>query len=501
VSRYFSHTGAGRSIGSAVCLAPRAAWNRFILPGAEARLDLANTAGLELPAMRLPGPALVLCCALPFVTAAGSFPARVAGGSRLEVLYGQTSEGEKFYLWAYHDTKLGVPCSFRKAEDGVTRCLPQPPVLAVRHYQDASCRQLLFPAEPTCARALAVQGGAVYRLGPATRPKVVYTKVGGRCVPDGEAKGRAFFAPKEKVAPRTFVAAEAGRVVPGPGKRIAGWGRTAEDGSQERTGFWDTKYDQGCSIGTAKDGEERCLPDRTMGYPQTYFADAGCTQALAVAAKNAARAPTFVQAVDQQGCPSKSIFYSTTPRPDLQTAFRRDAAGCRPTPVPGGGTFHALGAEVPATAFERFAKTFEGAGRLQRLVLTSAEGTVDRKSDPFDRTFGDRCELWNMPDGTLRCVPYPTGQYDLFADASCRKPANRRARSVSCSRDLPAHATVLGGPWCAPIAQVYRLGDRQVRTHRRTAEGRCVPDPLDGYYERGAPLPPKTFAAAKEIRE
>ena len=115
------------------------------------------------------------------------FPARAAGGSRLKVLYGKTSDGEKYFLWSFYDTMWKIPCAFDLAQDGKRRCLPLPPQVSLPYSTDCTGGQPLFPADDACAGAYARMkiGGrlAIYKVSAALVPPRAVRNYGGPIPP------------------------------------------------------------------------------------------------------------------------------------------------------------------------------------------------------------------------------------------------------------------------------------------------------------------------------
>jgi hypothetical protein len=406
--------------------------------------------------------------------------------------------------------------------------LPLPPQTPLRFFNDQRCSQALLPADDACAGGFAVQavGGrtSVFRLGPVITPAKAFAHYsrpvppplppgadagggveggveGEACWTNANVAGQRFFSLGPAVPPETFVAAEASHPIPQAGRRIIGYGRAAEDGSKERTHWYDSKLEQRCFIDTTKDGEQRCVPWSWLYYPTYYFADAACTERLASATTTSPPSPYFVRTFDSRTCPGRATYYTTEPRPDLTTVFARGAAGCGPLAMPANTKFYALGAEVAPAEFQRFTETREGTGRLRRRVLTDADGTTDRLSNPFDGTTGDRCDFLRASDGSLRCVPPATGRTDLFGDAGCRSGAGLPGRGLACGDIASPQATSVGGPWCAPVAQVFALGSLPAPVWQHDLEGACVSTAVPGQFAFGAALEPGAFVAAEELEE
>jgi hypothetical protein len=212
--------------------------------------------------------------------------------------------------------------------------------------------------------------------------------------------------------------------------------------------------------------------------------------------------PFFVRTSDTQTCPSRSTYYSTQARPDLTTVYAQGASGCGPVAPPANTRFYQLGAQVAPDELDQFKETREGTGRLQRRVLTDAEGAVDRLSNPFDTTTGDRCDFVPMADGTIRCVPPGlAARGDLFSDGGCQNPAGVPARSLVCGPIAAPQTSTLGGPWCAPVASVHALATTPGPVWQRDPDGTCEPTAVPGYSAFGAAREPGAFVAADEIRE
>src|SRR5262245_43533462 len=67
-------------------------------------------------------------------------------GTRLRAILQGAGDARSLFNW--HDSELDIDCTFRKAEDGVMRCLPQAFVVG---YSDDECQSALVSTLSGCA--------------------------------------------------------------------------------------------------------------------------------------------------------------------------------------------------------------------------------------------------------------------------------------------------------------------------------------------------------------
>src|SRR5262249_43703056 len=91
----------------------------------------------------------------------------------------------------------------------------------------------------------------------------------------------------------TFVAATAVRGDLG-GSRLAGEYLVASDGAEQFHRLVDAQLDQPCAFYKASDGSLRCLPSVGFAATSTEYADASCTQPLAMQIGGCKR-PSYVE--------------------------------------------------------------------------------------------------------------------------------------------------------------------------------------------------------------
>lgn len=144
-------------------------------------------------------------------------PPITISGERLRARYLQADDGTRQWL-GWYDIERGENCSFRIAEDGVERCLPEVNAdIAPNAYSDPNCTEELWgeiPSEVDCsptrsaAYAIDPEDGCarvLYRVTEVPIPSTVY---GGPLCVAGEPGGavvRHFTV--ERVEPQEFVAA------------------------------------------------------------------------------------------------------------------------------------------------------------------------------------------------------------------------------------------------------------------------------------------------------
>lgn len=117
----------------------------------------------------------------------------------------------------------------------------------------------------------------------------------------------------------------------------------ASDGAKQFIGWHDAERDDDCSFTMHANGTVRCLPG---GATYAFFADAGCTIAIAFMAKGAA-VPKYAVKSEASGV---RIYAST--KPYSGPVFGSTAGKC--SDITSGTTAYSLfavGDEVPASAF------------------------------------------------------------------------------------------------------------------------------------------------------
>ncbi len=147
-------------------------------------------------------------------------PGLAASGERLKARYIVGDDGSRQRTGDWLDTITEVPCSFREATDGETRCVPADLTASTARYLDADCTQwalLLpadsppppeyvstFPAPKNVSKAIHVQVGS-----PLPVPAAAYSILpdDGTCVAvQGDLSMYDFYSVEQVLPPSFFVA-------------------------------------------------------------------------------------------------------------------------------------------------------------------------------------------------------------------------------------------------------------------------------------------------------
>jgi hypothetical protein len=431
---------------------------------------------------------------------------RVAGGTRLKPILAKVGD-ESYFAFAFWDTVLKTRCNEALAEDGMARCLPNQPVSPSPYFNDVGCTEPLFPAAEGCAEGFGFRstptGTAVFRLGaPATPVKVFALQASATrstCVEVPVPAGQQFHVLGASIAPEEFVAVTGKVRQVQPEKRINHVVHEFADGAKDRTGWWDTKFNQACfTLRPASDDKWRCLPQRWLLRPEpTTFADVDCTKPLRVFAGSDAPEPFFAGVEQTTACPPRQAYFKTELQRDIKTVYSKTSAGCVAMAAnPTRRYYLDLNEEVPPSEFAELTESIRGTGRLKRRVLTTSDGTEDVSNSPHDAQTGDLCRFRTSTDGVTRCLPFvETASY--FADAACMTAASFPSRSLTCAAGA-RHVTRIVGPWCAQKSEVRALGPAVTQTHRLNA-GVCEATSTAGTFQLGAPIDPATFVAAELV--
>jgi hypothetical protein len=438
---------------------------------------------------------------------------RVKSGTRLRAIFASTPDTSKFFQFEWFDSTLGSRCRFASAADGQSRCLPLPPRNAfdhgiVRYYRDNTCGEPLLPADQSCGTNYGTRNVnglvSIHRLGQPQRVDQAFslrTNQAGKleCQPTEIVGTRDFFTLSTVVPPETFVATSSNGAEPVSGRRIWPIVRTTSDGMRVRTGWWDSKLSQECTLRRGFDGTQRCMPYLAFRSPLSAFADPGCTQPVAVSSTSAEG--TMVRVVDANVCPARETLYRTQVAPAATTVYRKTTTSCTAVTVPAGAKVFMVRDMVPNEEFVPFTEARSGTGRLQQRVLTSSEGSVERPTYPLDTTFSDTCAFTRTETGRIFCMPLPeesTGATGVFADSGCFSPAARPARGLECAQNQ--HASLVEGSWCAPFVRTKLLGP-VATTYSRAANGVCQASSDPSYRSLGGDVNLASFIEGVDVME
>jgi len=218
------------------------------------------------------------------------------------------------------------------------------------------------------------------------------------------------------------IAASAGcgdNLVPtGPvdGARLAVAYATYADGTRQLAvgRLRDTERRETCTPARWSDGFTYCTPAATP----TVYADAACTQELALAGATYAL-HTYVL----DGVPRPSRLYLPGDPVAAPAAIYELVASCTPATIPDGASFVALGDEVPRTALVHLIpEEPTGPARIGQRYITSGDG-LRAPLALVDRTLGVDCTAEELPGApTARCVPTGAVTAAYFHDDACTVP-------------------------------------------------------------------------------
>jgi hypothetical protein len=365
-------------------------------------------------------------------------------GSRIKAGRWQTEEGvaSGFFWW---DSQLGTECVWLPAAEGGYRCLPEPTLgYGPTLFSDPDCTHAVIippasdplsceaPHPPRYNRTLvpdtcppAFMTGALGTLG---KPMTTYFSrdAAGACTPSNYIPDQPSYdfpdpLPAEMLATGTMrIGPAVGRLVP---VFIHG-----DDGAEGFVSWHDVQGGFDCQIGTASDGQLRCLPVVLGQYGTGRedlrpYADPACKVAAAVGTHSScALEGGFLSGPVQIRCGSGTTI--NRPGNRLPSYYTKGTDGCSRRDASHVLDRFEVGAVVPPDTFEPATRALLPGGRLRALTYTGPSGTMF--ADTFwDTKLGTRCRRMTASDGTARCVGYPLSlSLDVvstfFADDQCR---------------------------------------------------------------------------------
>ncbi len=222
-----------------------------------------------------------------------------------------------------------------------------------------------------------------------------------------------------------------------------------DDGSSAVLGFFDSERGERCEFADAGDGVLRCLPDLDALGPFSVgminYTDAACTSPV-VASYVDAPTPTVVHSVDAGSCTVARRFYAVgAPRSIAADAslYTRDADGsCGEVSwSPDVVRFHAIGAEIPTSAFVAGEPSWSETGRVALRVITGDDGSVACDFDTLvDTELDQACRLVQVDDDDIRCVPRPVAAA-VYTGDTCDGTAISGTVVDQCADEVPRMVT------------------------------------------------------------
>ena len=486
-----------------------------------------------------------------------SFPAAAVSGTRLRLYTWVTADGmrrpdtidgtARGQIW--YDTQLETLCTFAPVDDVGLACVPLQTYgdpgniffnLALA-FLDAGCQGERVAAEPpfctlaSCSEAACgakryatlVHEGApsgatidsgsgndnagldLFELGPPLGATPVFTRAAGEgatCAPPAADSPNHYYRLGRRLAASELVRGHVETV--STGHRISFVSIIADDGARQRIGWHDTALDADCSIGLARDGQPRCLPNApsVTAFPEV-FADADCHTPVFFSPGGEA----FVTTLSGDFGLEPGGYYRAGAEP--KQLFSDTGTGCVSlgAGVPGLLT---LSDEIPPGAFDAFAETTIATARFEMVVHVDRDGAIE----PFpisrdgwppltDTKTHERCDLARAADGKTRCLPgSPSVRY---TSPACG--ATPGAGIVSVLGDPPPYASTWSGDACTGGLALSLVGKSIPATGAvwdTTSYGDfCVANPLAlddpslEFYAVGAAEPSSNFEQAAPITE
>ena len=431
-------------------------------------------------------------------------------GTRLRAQYLATADGSRQFQ-GWFDENLQISCHFDLAEDGRMRCLPLPEALVSSAFLDANCMQALVQvsaASCTDTPLYALKSSAgecgpsteVYAVGAAQTPTQVFYAASTGCAASTPAPNQKFYTLCAKTDPGTFVAGASAGVA--SGHRLDPVYTIASDGSQERTGWFDTTLKSGCTIGIAADQKSRCLPTPPAIVLDTY-SDPACSVPLAQSVANdqcgTSDGPSLAFKIDTSACPATKHLYAITAQLSATQIYVQQGGTCSASPV-GAASYYQV-TELNPPEFDLFLDEQQGTGRLRQPALVDADGASELSATLFDSERGESCAFARAADGQTRCLPSGAGV--LFSDAGCTQSV--AVAAPSCDTSAPHYAIALEGSACQGGISVHALGDSvsAPAVYALGADGSCIASAAPGatFYGIGAEVAPSEFVAATRTTE
>lgn len=347
-------------------------------------------------------------------------------GSRLKINW---IELEGTRTWSgFHDAQLGIDCHIREWADGELYCAPDGG--GSISYSDAGCTAQVGRVyhAPDCtveAPAYFTQ----YLDGCAYRPSRLYPKQTKIAVANWYSKGSdgtcyGPFTPTSydfySLGPEVDHATTLAPVrlgAPFGTTRLGQRDYSSADGMYLPGTVHDAAAGLDCypTYRYAESPTGTCVP-MNAGYIN-YFRDATCTQP-AVTADQGCVAPEFAVHYDDY-CPTTEGRYYAVGAELGTTSVYYDAFGtCDPTTV-GTDKVFATGRELELATITR---ARDNANGRYALIHYTTDGVHLRDSVLYDQDKQTECYLYDLPDGSVRCLPNAHSIDTWFTDAACGQP-------------------------------------------------------------------------------
>jgi hypothetical protein len=396
---------------------------------------------------------------------------RPSDGVRLKVLwFDGSSEQRTFAIW--YDSALKTECSFRKAVDGQSRCLPfnfftapapstdfaDPAcTVGVVVYTNATCNPpdfiRRFEGSTACElrERIYARGERLAGNRPYWRP----SGPAGPCAPGGILDTSAAFLLGPEMPPEMFVRGRDQPPVSTPtSAAIVPITFESEDGARAHTGWRIAATGRACAVLRLEDGQSHCLPQPAASLAPGVFRDGACTDPAAYF--NPACSPDTPSILLKPAdgvCPT--TYTALALGPTVDPAYYRNGNGvCGPNAALVSGS-HSVGLALPTHDFPVVDQDREPvSSRLRRVFVGPSSGQRIVAGGWYDAERDEICGP--SPFGTkYRCTPASSvGLGSLFSDAQCARPL-LQTPAASCP---PRFAIGVDRTVCPPSSQVFAVG-------------------------------------------
>lgn len=294
------------------------------------------------------------------------------------------------------------------------------------------------------------------------------------------------------------------------------------DGSRLRVQYWTTAdesrasygeiFDQDlgalCDVGTAADGQQRCLPQGGL----VLYLDEGCAK-RAIVRPVCATTPHYgrEQTEPEEGScdvAKTHIFALGQPLPSDLPLFQKSAGACSAAPSVLGLDTWAAGPEIePAALAEITVVEVPRGDDLAAVFLEGEDGfrTATIATDLFHHV---SCFPSETADGA-RCLPtlgvdaQGDGPLARFSDAACEKPAGALFNAACAEPSAITSVRPKGASACYSEREFFYTGDQVTEVFGEqggTCSAATIPSNT-AYYRVGEPIPKADFPAVSKLQE
>jgi hypothetical protein len=433
-------------------------------------------------------------------------------GSRLRARTVVTDEGDRAWI-GWHDSLLGLECTFFETGASESRCLPDDTASARLRYVAGDCSEPLLVVSGVSntilgpVRVLEAHGCTRYythyQRGPEVDPPSVLYEVdifSGQCNAFATGPSARAFVVGEKMDLTEYVA---GEVRPVTKHRLVTNAIVGSDGTYQVTNQRDTYNDIQCEFLPGPDGVERCWPAAAV-YGEGYYSEASCAEELlrghecyslaGLARVNGPGECLSASRVIEHGEAYRGKVYGYA-----------DSGQCTEESEGDLPPLFVADRDVAADRFQATEVTTldSDPGRLKPRYRTTPDGFCAFEGW-WDSEVSEPCRFLRMSDGVYRCLPGEVSRYvsRYFRDASCTEET-RLAEAPACPEHSDYSYVVVDSGLAADGGrEVYRVVGRTRPSSlwKRAEDGTCAgvtSRDLAGSVEVGMPIEADEFVPGR----